>query len=201
MTESHLDQLTPQQIRQRLQTENQVTQDIHLQWALEEYRHAAVLIPFIREAGQWRILFIRRSDHEHDHHRGQVAFAGGKYEEGDPDLQYTALREAQEEIGLKPEHVEILGQLNHHYSITRFRITPVVAQAQWPYTFTPDAQEVARIFSIPLHWLADPQNYRIEQRERDGQSFPVLFYDEYDGEVLWGATARMTQSLLACLQD
>jgi 8-oxo-dGTP pyrophosphatase MutT (NUDIX family) len=200
MIETDLDQLTIAQIRQNLLTENQVTQDIPFDWSEQECRQAGVLIPFVRNLDRWHILFIRRSDHEHDYHRGQVAFAGGKFEEQDQDLRQTALREAHEEIGLNPQHVEVLGQLNYHYSITRFKIAPVVAYVnQWPYSFVPDPGEVARVFSIPLSWLADSANYRIEQRQREGKTFPVLFYAEYDGEVLWGATARMVQSLISCL--
>jgi len=155
-----------------------------------------VLIPLIREENQWRIVYIRRADHEHDHHSGQVAFAGGKYEEQDENLQHTALREAQEEIGIDPDHVTVLGELNHHYSITHFKITPVVGHLQWPYSFTPDRSEVARVFSIPLAWLADPSNHRVEQRQFNGKAAPVVYFDEFDGELLWGATARMTLSLV-----
>ncbi len=201
MTELDLDQLTLNDIRQRLLLNCGTTQDIPFEWKEEDCRQAGVLIPFIREAGRWHILFIRRSDHEHDHHSGQVAFAGGKFEPGDEDLNQTALREAHEEIGLHPQHVEILGKLNYHYSISRFKISPIVGHVkQWPYQFIPDPVEVARVFSIPLNWLADAGNFRIEQRQRAGKSFPVLFYDEYDGEVLWGATARMTQSLINLLK-
>ncbi len=202
MTKTDLDRLTLTQIRQCLLAENLITQDIPVDWNEQEWRQAGVLIPFVRDRDRWHIIFIRRSDHEHDHHSGQVAFAGGKYEEQDSDLKTTALREAHEEIGLHPQHVEVLGQLNYHYSITRFKIAPVVAYvSQWPYSFVPDPDEVARVFSIPLSWLVDPANYRSEQHERYGRTFPVVFYDEYDGEVLWGATARMVQSLISCLLD
>jgi 8-oxo-dGTP pyrophosphatase MutT (NUDIX family) len=201
MSDSELDHLTLQQIRDRLKNQTQVTQDIPSESSEKDYRQAGVLIPFLRDSNRWHILFIRRADYEHDHHSGQVAFAGGKYEDHDQDLQHTALREAHEEIGLQAQHVEILGQLNYHFSITRFKIAPVVAHIQWPYTFVPDQQEVARVFTIPLSWLADSANYRIEQWQREGKSIPVLFYEEYDGEVLWGATARMVQSLLSCLQN
>ena len=130
---------------------------------------------------------------------GQVAFAGGKHEPQDTDLEATALREAHEEIGLHPDRVNVLGHLNFHYSITRYRITPVVAEVDWPVQLQPDASEVARIFSIPLGWLADARNYRIEQRQLDGRDVAVIYYDEYDGELLWGATARMTRSFIKCL--
>ena len=196
-----LDSLTLEEIRQRLRNQAQTTQDVPFDWGDEDCKQAGVLIPFVREAGRWQILFIRRSDHEDDHHSGQVAFAGGKFESGDEDLKQTALREAHEEIGLNPQHVDILGRLNYHYSITRFKILPVVGHVRhWPYDFMPDPGEVARVFRIPLSWLADRSNYRIEQRQTVGKSIPVLYYDEYDGEVLWGATARMMQSLIALLE-
>ena len=196
-----VDQLTLTQIRQRLQVDNEITQDVPVEWSDQDCRQAGVLIPFIREHDQWKILFIRRADNELDHHSGQVAFAGGKFEPGDDDLQQTALREAHEEIGLDPQHVEVLGQLNYHYSITRFQITPVVGHVTWPYRFKPDETEVARIFSIPLSWLANTENYRLQQRQLKGGNVPVVYFDEYDGELLWGATARMTLSLLSCLKD
>jgi 8-oxo-dGTP pyrophosphatase MutT (NUDIX family) len=202
MSKTDLNRLTITQIRQRLLLEKQLTQDIPSDWDEQKSLKAGVLIPFVRDLDSWHIVFIRRSDHEHDYHRGQVAFAGGKYEDQDRDLQQTALREAHEEIGLHPQHVEVLGQLNYHYSITRFKIAPVVAHVkQWPYAFVPDPDEVARVFSIPLSWLAEKANFRMEQRTINGRTFPVVFYDEYDGEVLWGATARMVQSLISCLRD
>jgi 8-oxo-dGTP pyrophosphatase MutT (NUDIX family) len=199
MSEIDIDQLTLDQIRQRLQRESKTTQDIPFEWREEDYRQAGVLIPFLREQNRWHILFIRRADHEHDHHSGQVAFAGGKFEHGDIDLQRTALREAQEEIGLQPQHVEILGQLNYHFSVTRFKIAPVVGHIQWPYQFVPDQAEVARVFTIPLAWLADSANYRIENWQREGKQMPVIYYEKFDGELLWGATARMVQSLIKLL--
>jgi 8-oxo-dGTP pyrophosphatase MutT (NUDIX family) len=169
------------------------------QWSEAECKQAGVLIPFIRKNNQWHILYIRRATLEGDHHSGQVAFAGGKHEEQDSNLLATALREAHEEVGIQPHHVEVLGVLNHHYSITRFKITPVVGYLDWPYPVQPDQAEVARVFSIPLLWLAGPGNHRIEQRQFDSKHIPVVYFNEYDNELLWGATARMTLSLIACL--
>ena len=177
-----------------------VTFDIPGQWEEHECRKAAVLIPFLEKENEWHILFIRRSEHEHDHHSGQVAFAGGKHESQDSNLEATALREAQEEIGLNPQDVTILGELNQHHSISRFSITPVVAHIPWPYDFNLDKSEVARVFSIPLSWLIDPSNYRIEQRQLDNSKpIPVVYYNEFDGELLWGASARMMLSLINVL--
>ncbi|MBC8210174.1 MAG: CoA pyrophosphatase [Gammaproteobacteria bacterium] len=195
-----LNRLSSEQIRQCLVRKSGVTHDIPDQWADAECQKAAVLIPFVQHTDQWHLLYIRRAQHEMDQHGGQVAFAGGKFEAGDEDLKTTALREAHEEIGLHPQDVSILGTLNHHHSISRYQITPVVAQIPWPCQLRPDALEVARIFTIPLSWLADPQNHRIEYRElKNRQAFPVVYFDEYDGEILWGATARMTLSLISLL--
>ena len=195
-----LNQLSLEQIRQLLTRETTATHDIPRLWQEDECLPAAVLIPFLRDQDEWRLLFIRRASHEQDHHSGQVAFAGGKYEAEDGSLHQTALREAQEEIGVQPQHVTILGQLGYHHSISRFRITPVVGYMPWPYDLELDRQEVARVFTIPLAWLADPGHHRIEQVYREGfGSVPVVYFDEYDGELLWGATARMTLSLLSVL--
>ncbi len=195
-----LNQLSLEQISQRLTRDTAITHDIPSHWREDELQPAAVLIPFLRIADEWQLLYIRRASHEQDHHSGQVAFAGGKFETDDGSLHQTALREAQEEIGIQPQHVTILGQLGYHHSISRFRITPVVGHMPWPYQLQLDRQEVARAFTIPLAWLADPGHHRIEQVSRDGLGpFPVVYFDEYDGELLWGATARMTLSLLSLL--
>jgi len=194
-----LDQLSLNQIRQSLRTKSEQTHDVPYQWSEAECKQAGVLIPFVRKNNQWHIIYIRRATLEGDRHSGQVAFAGGKYEEQDADLLATALREAHEEIGIQARHVEVLGELNHHYSITRFMITPVVGYVDWPYPLQLDHAEVARVFLIPLLWLADPDNYRIETRRLDGKAIPVVYFNEYDNELLWGATARMTLSLIARL--
>ena len=195
-----LNQLDLAQIRQSLSAPGGTTFDVPHLWSQQECHDAAVLLPLIRQAEAWHLLFIRRAENKHDHHSGQVAFAGGKYEPHDENLHATALREAQEEIGLEPNHVEILGELGPHYSISRFQIKPVVAHIPWPYPLALDQQEVARAFTIPLSWLANHRNYRLEQRQYDGHSFPVVYYAEYDQEILWGATARMTLSLIDILQ-
>jgi len=193
-------QLSIDDIRHRLTASSHITEDLPGFPVDEDFSSAAVLIPFIRDEGEWHLLFIRRANHDDDYHSGQVAFAGGKHEPDDNDLHHTALREAEEEIGICPDDVTVLGQLNYHHSISRFRITPVVGHVPWPYQLKLDHQEVARAFSIPLKWLAEPDNHRIEIRQVDGyRPFPVVWFDRYDGEQLWGATARMTLSLISLL--
>lgn len=193
-----INQLTETDISQRLRLQGAPTHDI----ALDACREAGVLVPFVRVEDAWHLLFIRRPTSETDFHSGQVAFAGGKRDPQDVDLTATALREAHEEIGIQPQDVRVLGQLSPHHSISRFRILPVVATIPWPYDLTLSPQEVARAFTIPLQWLAQPQHHEIRYRHLADvpEPLPMIYFQEYDNEVLWGATARITLSLLACLQ-
>ena len=195
---SELATLSKDTISSRLKQSLEATFDAPLNTTSNEkpIRQAAVLVPFVEVDGEWHLLFIQRSEHENDRHSGQVAFAGGKSEESDKDMCETALRETHEEIGVSPEDVTVLGQLNHHYSISNFQITPVVATLPWPYDLTLEEAEVAATFTIPLRWLTDTSNYRTEKRVLNGKSIPVVYFEPYDGYVLWGATARMTLSLI-----
>lgn len=168
----------------------------------ENQRKAAVLIPFLRMEDSWHILFIRRSIIENDIHSGQVAFAGGKHEKSDASLTETALRETHEEIGINPDDVDVLGRLNPHFTISSFEVTPIVATVSWPYDLTLQTSEVSHAFTLPLEWLADENNHEVRYRKiADLQEpVPVLYFKEYEGELLWGATARMTLSLIKTLQ-
>ncbi len=164
-------------------------------------RPAAVLIPLLRKAGAWHLLFIRRTRAPHDRHGGQVAFPGGRCDPGDPDAKAAALREAEEEIGLHPQDVRLLGLLRPMLTITNYRVTPVVGAMPWPYPLRPQPEEVSRIFTIPLTWLADPANRRVELRQPNPltRPVPVIYFHPYDDEILWGASARMTLLLLEAL--
>ncbi len=100
-----------------------------------------------------------------------------------------------------PGDVRILGRMNEVLTITHYRVTPVVGVMPWPYDIHPEPAEVERIFTIPLLWLADPANWSEQRVTPAGttHSFPVISYHPYEGEVLWGASARMTQNFLAVL--
>jgi 8-oxo-dGTP pyrophosphatase MutT (NUDIX family) len=113
----------------------------------------------------------------------------------------TALRESYEEIGLKPQDVRILGRLQDYLTITNYRVTPVVGVIPWPYELHPAEVEVSRVFTIPLDWLAQPENYAERPRQLPAPYAPakVVYYEPYDGEVLWGASARMTLNLVRAL--
>jgi len=197
-----LDSLTIDQIRARLHAQAGTTYDVPPELLSGAAREAAVLVPLLRMDDAWPILYIRRTSYEGDRHGGQVAFAGGKREDDDESLLATALREAEEEVGIRPADVEVLGYINHHHTVSEFQVRPYVASIPWPYQLTLDDIEVARAFTMPLSWLADNDNYRTEQRRhpQSQRPWPVVYYDLYDGEMLWGATARMTLSLIDVLR-
>jgi 8-oxo-dGTP pyrophosphatase MutT (NUDIX family) len=197
-----LDALSTEEIRTRLHAQADTTYDVPPELLSDDAREAAVLVPFVRVDEAWHILFIRRTSYEGDRHGGQVAFAGGKREDADDSLLATALREAEEEVGIAPADVEVLGYINHHHTISEFQVRPYVATIPWPYELTLDSIEVARAFTMPLNWLADKRNYRTEERHhpQSQRPWPVVYFDLYDGEMLWGATARMTLSLLDVLR-
>lgn len=161
---------------------------------------AAVLIPLACCGDEWRIVLTRRAETV-EHHRGQVSFPGGACDPGDSGPEATALREAEEEIGLNPADVRLLGRMNDVVTITCYRVTPVVGVIPWPYSFRPARQEVARVFTIPLDWLARRENRYEQPFTPDGQSrpFPVVIYRSYDDEVLWGASARIVLDFLEIL--
>ena len=157
---------------------------------------AAVLIPLVWHDDEWHILYTRRTDRV-ESHKGQVSFPGGACDEGETTPEQTALREADEEIGLNPDDVKVLGRLTNMITITYFRVTPVVGVIQWPTVFRVGEHEVARIFTIPLAWLANPVNRW--QFDMPGRNRSLIAYHPYDGELLWGATARMTVDFLKVL--
>lgn len=157
---------------------------------------AAVLVPLIHFEDQWHILFTRRTDRV-ESHKGQVSFPGGACDDGETTPEETALREAEEEIGIKPQDVKVLGRLANLITITYFRVTPVVGVVKWPNVFRVGEHEVARVFTIPLGWLANSTNRW--QFERSDLKRALIAYHPYDGELLWGATARMTVDFLNVL--
>lgn len=158
---------------------------------------AAVLVPLLWQDDQWNLLFTRRTDHV-ESHKGQVSFPGGGCDEGETTPEETALREAQEEIGLNPHSIRILGRLANMITITSFHVTPVVGVIEWPTVFTVGQHEVARIFTIPLYWLADTRNRW--EFPFPGRNRSLIAFHPYDGELLWGATARMTVDFLKALE-
>lgn len=155
---------------------------------------AAVLLAIIDRSGP-HVVFAKRSERV-AHHKGQISFPGGIVETWDGSRLETALRECWEEIGLPPEMVEILATLDDTEThATRFVITPFVGLVREPVPWQPDGKEIEQVLEVPLAGLLDPACLRVELWERDGRLMPVYFYD-YQGEVIWGATARILKQFL-----
>ncbi len=168
----------------------------------DEYpRNAAVLVPLLRENQKWHILFTRRTSSLPEH-SGQVAFPGGRADPDDNSPEVTALREAQEEIKLLPSDVRILGRLREIRTISNYCVMPVVGRIPWPYKFQLAREEVSRVFTIPLEWLADLKNHEIQYRELPSphSPAPVIYFNRFDGELLWGISAEITLNFLESLQ-
>jgi 8-oxo-dGTP pyrophosphatase MutT (NUDIX family) len=161
--------------------------------ANRKLKSAAVLMA-IAGSGQGAHVILTQRASTLKHHPGQIAFPGGKVDAGDADATAAALREADEEIGLQPDNVEILGCLAPHETVTGYCVSPFVGRIRAPFTPVSEIGEVAEVFSVPLSFLVDPANFRIERRRWQGawRAFYVVPYGPY---YIWGATARMLKGL------
>jgi 8-oxo-dGTP pyrophosphatase MutT (NUDIX family) len=161
----------------------------------QEAKPAAVLVPVVWREHGLALVLTERAAHLSTH-AGQVAFPGGRMEPGESAGE-AALREAEEEIGLAPRHVEPIGYLPPYFSGTGFRVQPLVAVVDSAAAFVPDANEVARLFEVPLFHVLDPARYRrgeIVWRGRE-RSFFILDYPE---AYIWGVTAGIMRSFADC---
>jgi 8-oxo-dGTP pyrophosphatase MutT (NUDIX family) len=154
---------------------------------------ASVLVPLVVHDDGLRVLLTRRTDHLRDH-AGQISFPGGRAESHDADAAATALREAEEEVGLPHDRVEVIGQLPPYTTITHFVVTPVVALVTPPLQLKLDAFEVAEAFEVPLSFLMNPAHHRrhdfvFEGGQRQFLSMP------WGDHFIWGATAAMLRNL------
>jgi len=165
---------------------------------------AAVLMPMVLDGDTWKFLFIKRTHHRKDRHSGQIAFPGGRSDPKDPSLAYTALREAKEEIGVNPEDIHLLGQSCSITTVTDYEISPYAGILPWPYGLELSKEEVEKTLLIPIDWLADPKNYQTKtwaSRSHGGAKIPVVYFNQFAGETLWGATAQIVVDFLALIQS
>ena len=176
-------------------------EDLHLAALNEGSRitEAAVMVPIVRRPSTLEVLLTQRTAHLADH-AGQISFPGGRVEHSDLDREDTALRETEEEIGLKREHVTVLGRLPSYEIPSGFRITPIVGWIEPPFELKLDPFEVASAFEVPLTHFLDTakyerRNYSFKGRLRHYIAIP------FQGRYIWGATAGMLYSLARALRS
>jgi len=163
------------------------------------WRRAAVLLALWNHGPHLQLLFIRRS-HRVRHHKGEISFPGGVWESQDGDLLQTALREAEEEVGILPQEAIPLGRLDDALTLSsHYLVAPFVAALPSTPTFRAN-REVAELLPLPLHRLLKPDRFEARQEEIDGLLIPVYTY-EVEGLRIWGATARILKDLLDRIRE
>jgi 8-oxo-dGTP pyrophosphatase MutT (NUDIX family) len=158
---------------------------------------AAVLVPLVEHADGFKILLTQRMA-DLKSHAGQISFPGGRIEPGDRDAEHGALREAEEEIGLPPVQVEILGRLDPYTTVSGFDVIPVVGAVTPPLSLKRDPIEVADIFEVPLSFFLDPANHQRHSRAANGVT-RAYYAMPYGDRYIWGATAGMLLNLYEVL--
>ena len=165
----------------------------------EPEKEAAVLAPIIERDDAYSILFTKRSEQLGDH-PGQMSFPGGGHEPIDTDLETTALREANEEIDLRPAEADIVGPLDDIETVTRYIVRPFVGRVP-DRRYTPDEYEVAEIVRLPVVELTDHSNYESEYRDHPHYGPIRIHFFHVNGYTVWGATGRMLAQLLELTTD
>lgn len=192
-----LDRLRPEALRQRFVAPPIWEPEVRVEPRFTQRKpvQASVLVPVVARE-QPTVLLTLRTSHLANH-SGQIAFPGGKVDKTDTDVIATALREAEEEVGLRADFVQVLGTLPLYTTGSAFIITPVVALVRPGFTLAPNPGEVADVFEVPLAFLMDPANHRrhslvAEGLQRDWFSMP--YQDEAMERFIWGATAGMLRN-------
>ena len=161
----------------------------------EKMKVSAVLVPVFLKKGQYHLLFIKRAERVKDH-KGQISFPGGAYEKADGFLLNTALRETREEIGVTPEDVEVLGELDDTPTTTsNYIISPFVGVIPYPYNFKLDNWETEELIEVPITALLDKNCFSESITVQNGEEINTYFF-KYDNRSIWGATAKILKQFL-----
>lgn len=161
-----------------------------------KFSMAAILIPLVMNNEEWHLVFTRRTNFVSTH-QNEVSFPGGSFEPSDSNLENTALRETMEEIGVSNEKIDIIGALPALTTITGFSVFPFVAIMEWPISMKINNCEVDSVFTIPLKWLMDINNHYEEDFHNEKYGIHrVIHYKDYQGEHLWGFTAKVVRELI-----
>ena len=159
---------------------------------------AAVLMPLYERRSQLHLLLTRRTQ-QVSTHKGDISFPGGVREHGDTSLSKTALRETHEEVGIDPGYVRILGEFHQYLAISKVSVTPFVGFIEEGFSLRPSRREVAAVLEVPLKFFSETVP-TVEKRWRNGRVRRIYFYD-FQGEVIWGLTARIIKDFLDFIVD
>jgi 8-oxo-dGTP pyrophosphatase MutT (NUDIX family) len=161
------------------------------------YARAAVLVPLYLRNGALHVVFTKRTD-KVENHKGEISFPGGAVDPTDADYTFTALRESDEEIGLQPRDVPIIGRLDDIITISSYHVTAYVGEidpARSPYDWRLQPREVAEVLEVPITHLLDTVNLVEVPRQRNGE-LTIMEGFKYGDHIIWGATARMLRNFL-----
>ncbi|WP_435249123.1 CoA pyrophosphatase [Vibrio sp. nBUS_14] len=159
----------------------------------EQLRKAAVVVGLVEREDGLHVIFTKRAVHL-KHHPGQISFPGGKHEQSDPSMQFTALRELHEEVGIRSDQVKIVGQLPALSTISKFSVTPIIAMVDPDYKAVIDQNEVASIFEVPATYVLDQaklHSHTVNFKKIQHRVFAMPFEEH----LIWGVTAQIIQSL------
>lgn len=187
-----------QQLSQALKRDGVASSDFDLNPKIKlppgrKLRQAGVLVGIQQGRDGAEVILTKRSSRL-KHHPGQIAFPGGKVDDGDADVTAAALREAMEEIALPPEKVQVLGHLPTHETVTGFVVTPVLGWISDRFDPIPERGEVDEVFSVPLSHVSDPDRFSIQSRRWRGER-RYYYTAPYGPYYIWGATARILRGL------
>lgn len=177
-------------------TESVITGRDRVVLSEKSLKPAAILMPYFIKDGKEHILLTVRSQ-QVPLHKGQIAFPGGRQEPGE-DLETTALREAEEEVGIHPQDVELIGPTDDIVTITSYRVTPFLGKIPYPYEFNRNPEEIAEILLVPFEALLAEENITKNVVSSSIGEFP-LYYFNWNSHVIWGATGRILANLLNLL--
>jgi len=161
------------------------------------YTPAAVLIPIFSTQQGLEVLLTQRAQHLR-HHPGQISFPGGRHENQDKSLEATALRESHEEIGLCASQVQLLGRLGDYYTVSGYRVTPIIGLVEGHFQPQLDVQEVSRLLTVPLDFLMTPDNFILQETLYDNEK-RHYYSARYGSDTIWGVTAGIIVALYEAL--
>jgi 8-oxo-dGTP pyrophosphatase MutT (NUDIX family) len=170
-------------------------------WAYKNIKgvDAAVLVPVFFKNDEAHMLFTKRT-HKVEHHKGQISFPGGRRDDTDRDLEQTALRETEEEVGIRPADIQVLGQTDCFLTNTHYMVTPFVGYYDYPYAYEVNHDEIERLIEVPLLHLFEDDIFEVKSHTSAGYTWKLHYY-YFEEEIIWGVTGFLLSNFLSIAFD